>query len=46
MTTPISHAPGATHQVLNQVDALPDYNAFASDKALAEAVAREGAFLW
>jgi putative acyl-CoA dehydrogenase len=43
MKTPASPTPFSTHQVLNQVEALPDYNAFASDRALVEAVAREGA---
>jgi putative acyl-CoA dehydrogenase len=43
MKTSTPSTPFSTHQVLNQVEALPDYNAFASDRALTEAVAREGA---
>src|SRR5579875_117716 len=33
----------ATHEVLNQPPPLVDYDLFASDRALAEAVEREGA---
>ena len=33
----------ATHEVLNQPPPLADYNLFSSDRALGEAVAREGA---
>lgn len=43
MKTADPFPPFSTHQVLNQVAALPDYNAFTSDRALSEAVAREGA---
>ncbi|MFI5399793.1 MAG: acyl-CoA dehydrogenase family protein [SAR324 cluster bacterium] len=43
MKTADPFVPFSTHQVLNQVAALPDYNAFASDRALSEAVVREGA---
>ncbi len=33
----------ATHEVLNQPPPLVDYNLFAGDRALGEAVGREGA---
>jgi putative acyl-CoA dehydrogenase len=36
-------SPFSTHQVLNQADAFPDFNTFDSDRALTEAVVREGA---
>jgi len=35
--------PSATHEVLNQVPALQDYNLFTSDPALSRALDREGA---
>jgi putative acyl-CoA dehydrogenase len=35
-------SPGATHEVLNQAPPLVDYNLFDSDRALVEAVRREG----
>ena len=40
---PVLATPYATHEVTNQPPALEDYNLFASDTALREGVAREGA---
>lgn len=40
---PVLATPYATHDVTNQPPALEDYNLFASDAALREGVAREGA---
>jgi putative acyl-CoA dehydrogenase len=43
MSDPESGAPGfTTHEVFNQPPPLADYNVFASDRALVEAVEREG----
>src|ERR1700723_2646539 len=38
----MEHTP-ATHDVFNQTPPLADYNLFASDRALQEAIRREGA---
>jgi putative acyl-CoA dehydrogenase len=41
--TPVDRYGAVTHEVINQPRELADYNLFASDRALQEAVAREGA---
>ncbi|NIE69137.1 isovaleryl-CoA dehydrogenase [Burkholderia sp. Ax-1719] len=38
-----AHSPGTTHEVTNQAPPLADYNLFACDAALGEALARAGA---
>ncbi|WP_322052482.1 isovaleryl-CoA dehydrogenase [Paraburkholderia bannensis] len=40
---PGTHRPGTTHEVTNQAPPLADYNLFACDTALGEALARAGA---
>ncbi|MCP3710670.1 isovaleryl-CoA dehydrogenase [Paraburkholderia sp. CNPSo 3274] len=41
--TEVTHRPGTTHEVTNQVPPLADYNLFTIDAALGEALARAGA---
>ncbi|HET9153261.1 MAG TPA: acyl-CoA dehydrogenase family protein [Solirubrobacterales bacterium] len=43
MATVEQPTPGRTHEVLNQPSPLVDYNVYASDRVLVEAVRREGA---
>ncbi|WP_084161992.1 isovaleryl-CoA dehydrogenase [Paraburkholderia bannensis] len=42
-TQPVPHRPGTTHEVTNQAPPLADYNLFACDTALGEALSRAGA---
>ena len=43
MATVEQSSPGRTHEVVNQVPPLVDYNVYAADRVLVEAVKREGA---
>ncbi len=43
MATVEQPVPGRTHEVVNQVPPLVDYNVYAADRVLVEAVRREGA---